>query len=178
MSDESSAARPYARAAFEWAQSHGALQAWEEAFQFLVHVVSDARVHELLGDPRVDREDKLRLILEVGEGRWSEAVTNFLRVLALNGRLQVLPDIYNAFIALKAETEKRVVAEVVSYQALTKEQENTLLASLGERLGSAVELNCTIDETLLGGIVVRAGDLVIDGSVRGRLTRLATHLSR
>lgn len=178
MSELTSMARPYARAAFEWADSHSTLDAWAEELAFLGRVVEDERVHRILADPRVDRGTKAEMLLEIGTDRLTDPVRNFLRLLADNGRLLNIPAIHAEFAALKAATEKRIVADVISFQPLTEDQEQVLLSALGNRLGCAIELSCSVDESLLGGVVVRAGDLVIDGSVRGHLTRLAANLSR
>lgn len=178
MSDMTPLARPYARAAFELASSRNELQAWDDELALLAAIAVDERVDGLLADPRVPRGDKARLMLDLSEGQVRDEVRNFLQLLAENGRLSALPAIREEYAALKAETEKRVVARIVSFRKVTQAQEKQLLQALSTRLGCEVELECTVDESLLGGAVVRAGDLVIDGSVRGQLTRLAAHLSR
>lgn len=178
MSDMTPVARPYARAAFELAQANAVLQAWDDELALLAAIADDARVRSILADPRVDRAAKSRLLLDIAEGRLSEPVQNFLRLLAENGRLQSLPAVHAEFAALKAATEQRVVAQVASFRKVTAAQEKQIVDALRERLGCAVELDCSVDESLLGGAVIRAGDLVIDGSVRGQLSRLAANLSR
>ncbi|AGA35341.1 ATP synthase delta chain [Thioalkalivibrio nitratireducens DSM 14787] len=178
MSDMTPVARPYARAAFELAQSRDALQAWDDELALLAAIAEDERVHSVLADPRVERGVKAQLMLDIADGQLSPEVQNFLRLLAERGRLAALPSARAQFAALKAETEKKVVAQVVSYRKVTQAQEKQILDALRERLGCEVELDCSVDASLLGGVVVRAGDLVIDGSVRGQLNRLAVHLSR
>jgi F-type H+-transporting ATPase subunit delta len=178
MSDMTPLARPYARAAFELAQASATLQAWDDELALLAAIADDARVRELLADPRVDRGAKARLLLEIAEDRLSAPVQNFVRLLGENGRLQSLPAVREEFAALKAATEQRVVAQVVSFRKVTAAQERQIAEALRARLGRVVELDCSVDESLLGGAVIRAGDLVIDGSVRGQLSRLAANLSR
>jgi len=178
MSDMTQVARPYARAAFELAQAQDTLQAWDAELALLAAIADDDRVRAVLADPRVDRAAKSGLVLEIAEGHLSSEVRNFVQLLAENGRLPALPAVRTEFAALKAETEKRVVAQVVSYRKVSQTQEKQLLEALRVRLGCEVELDCSVDESLLGGVVVRAGDLVIDGSVRGQLNRLAANLSR
>ncbi len=178
MSDMTQVARPYARAAFDLAQAQDTLQAWDDQLALLAAIADDTRVHTVLADPRIDRTAKSRLMLDIAEGQLSGEVRNFVQLLAENGRLPSLPAVRTAFAAFKAETEKRVVAQVVSYRKVTQTQEKQLVDALRERLGCEVELDCSVDESLLGGVVVRAGDLVIDGSVRGQLNRLAANLSR
>lgn len=178
MSDMTPVARPYARAAFELAQAKDALQAWDEQLGLLAAIAGDEQVRAILSDPRVDRPAKAGLLLDIGEGHLIDEVRNFVRLLAENGRLPALPAVHAEFAALKAATEQRVVARVVSYRKVTQAQEKQLLDALEARFGCEVELDCSVDESLLGGVVVRAGDLVIDGSVRGQLNRLAANLSR
>ena len=178
MSDMTQVARPYARAAFDLAQAQDTLQAWDDQLGLLAAIANDDRVRTILADPRVDRAAKSGLVLDISEGHLSDEVRNFVRLLAENGRLSSLPAVRTEFAALKSETEKRVVAQVVSFRKVTQTQEKQLIDALRERLGCEVELDCSVDESLLGGVVVRAGDLVIDGSVRGQLNRLAANLSR
>jgi F-type H+-transporting ATPase subunit delta len=178
MSDMTPVARPYARAAFEISRARDELQGWDEELALLAAIADDERVRAIVDDPRVERGAKARLVLDIAEGRLREEVRNFVRLLAENGRLSSLPALRAEFAALKAETEKRVVAQVLSFHEVTPSQEAQLLEALRQRLGCEVELECSVDESLLGGAVVRAGDLVIDGSVRGQLNRLAAHLSR
>ena len=178
MSDMTPVARPYARAAFELAQSRDALQSWDDELALLAAIADDGRVRSILADPRVERGAKAQLILDIAEGRIGAEVRNFARLLAEQGRLGALPAVRDQFAALKAETEKKVVAQVVSYRKVTQAQEKQILDGLRQRLGCEVELDCSVDESLLGGVVIRAGDLVIDGSVRGKLNRMAAHLSR
>jgi len=178
MSDMTPVARPYARAAFELAQAKDALQNWDEQLELLAAIAGDAQVRAILGDPRVDRTAKAGLLLDIAEGHLSDEVRNFVQLLAQNGRLPALAAVRTAFAALKAATERRVLARVVSHRKVTQTQEKQLLDALSARFGCEVELECSVDESLLGGVVVRAGDLVIDGSVRGQLNRLAANLSR
>ena len=178
MADMTQVARPYARAAFDLAQAQDTLQAWDDELALLAAIADDDRVRAVLADPRVDRAAKSGLVLDIAEGHLSGEMRNFVQLLAENGRLPVLPAVYAEFAALKAETERRVVAQVVSFRKLTQAQEKQLLDALSARFGCEVDLESSVDESLLGGVVVRAGDLVIDGSVRGQLSRLAANLSR
>lgn len=178
MSDMTPVARPYARAAFELAQARDALQSWDGQLALLAGIAGDPRVRGMLVDPRMDRAAKARLLLDIAEGHLSDELRNFVQLLAENGRLPVLPAIHHEFITLKAATERRLVARVAAYRKLTQAQEKQILDALTARFGCEVELDCSVDEALLGGAVIRAGDLVIDGSVRGQLDRLAANLSR
>jgi F-type H+-transporting ATPase subunit delta len=104
-------------------------------------------------------------------------VRHFLALLAENKRMLVLTDIAVIFKELREEAEKTMTAEVVSARELTAEQADKISAALKQRLGRDVTLNTSVDETLLGGAIVRAGDLIIDGSALGKLNRLASAIS-
>ncbi len=178
MSDLISVARPYARAAFERAREAKDLDGWAEQLELLAMIVSDPQMHELLSNPRLPRERRSQLVLDVAEGKISDGVANLVRLLGENGRLPALPAVYKAFAELKAESERTVEAEVIAFRKLTQAQEKEISTALAERLGREVDLTFSVDSSLLGGAVIRAGDLVIDGSVRGQLDRLAANLSR
>jgi F-type H+-transporting ATPase subunit delta len=178
MSDMTPVARPYARAAFELALAKDALQSWDDQLALLAAVAADDRVRDILGDPRVTRAAKAGLLLDIVADHAGDEVRNFVQLLAENGRLPALPAVHTEFVALKASTERRVVAKVASYRKMTQAQEKQILDALSARFGCEVELDCSVDESLMGGAVIRAGDVVIDGSVRGQLSRLAANLSR
>lgn len=177
MAEIQTLARPYAAAVFELAQARQALPAWSEMLAFIAMVAGDANMQRLTSDPRVDRARFLELFLDICGKNISDAGANFVRVLVENRRLNLLPEIVGQYEALKAEAEARVEVTVVSAFPLEAAQIETLGAALRRKFGREVNLTSRVDQTLLGGIVIRAGDLVIDGSVRGRLAELATHLS-
>lgn len=169
-------ARPYARAAFEYAREHDALGDWSESLQLLSRVVADDTVTALLADPRLPRARRGEILLEIcGEGIGAE-VANLVRVLAENGRLAALADVAAEFERLRAEAENRVDARVASARELDEGQQERLARALAKRLNREVRLHSSVDEELIGGVIVRAGDLVIDASIRGRLQRLANRL--
>lgn len=169
-------ARPYARAAFEYAREHDALGDWSESLQLLSRVVTDDTVTALLADPRLPRARRGEILLEIcGEGIGAE-VANLVRVLAENGRLPALADVAAEFERLRAEAENRVDAHVASARELDEGQQERLARALAKRLNREVRLHSSVDEELIGGVIVRAGDLVIDASIRGRLQRLANRL--
>lgn len=176
MAEKQTLARPYAEAVFELAKGKNALKPWSEMLGFIQAVAADANMQRLANDPRLDRARFLALFLGVTEGKIDAAGANFVRLLVENRRLALLPEIVAQFEALKAEAEARVEATVTTAFALDPEQMESLSAALTRRLGREVNLTAHVDKSLLGGIVIRAGDLVIDGSVRGRLADLAAHL--
>jgi F-type H+-transporting ATPase subunit delta len=180
MSDSITIARPYAKALFEHALSTKKLEAWSEYLNRMAISVMDSRASAFLDNPATTSEQHTDLLSAViGEGKSSELtyLKNFIATLAQNRRLMVLPQIVVLFEALKAEQEKTQVVEVRTFSTLSSEQENKLISSLSKRLQRQVTLNIQVDKTLLGGAVIHAGDLVIDGSVRGKLNKLATGLA-
>lgn len=177
MAEIQTLARPYAEAVFELAQARHALKPWSEMLALVSAIAADEHIQRLAADPRVDRARFRELFLDVCGKKLDEAGANFVRLLVENRRLNLLPEIVAQYETLKAEAEARVEATVTSAFALEPEQLKTLGEALKRKLGREVNLTAQVDKTLMGGVVIRAGDLVIDGSVRGRLADLATHLS-
>ncbi|MHB8622426.1 MAG: F0F1 ATP synthase subunit delta [Sulfuricaulis sp.] len=176
MAEIQTLARPYAEAVFSLAQSRQALPAWSEMLAFIAAVAGDATMRRLASDPREPPGRLLDLFLDIGGPRIDAQGANFIRLLVENQRLNLLPEIVAQYEARKTEAEARVAATVVSAFPLETEQLQNLSAALQRKLGRAVNLTLEVDKTLLGGIVIRTGDLVIDGTVRGRLADLATYL--
>ncbi|GAB4347138.1 MAG: F0F1 ATP synthase subunit delta [Gammaproteobacteria bacterium] len=177
MAEQITVARPYAQAVFELAKAEDDLQGWSEMLALLTAIVSVREVWEVIHSPRLTRSQVAELIIEAGGGRFSAEFRNFIRLLAENRRLNVVPEIGVLYEQLRAEAESRVKAEVIAAQELSDEQKQKIADSLRKRLGREVELSCTVDASLLGGAVIRAGDLVIDGSARGKLEKLAAALA-
>ena len=177
MAEKQTLARPYAEAVFELAKAQQSLAPWSEMLAFLVAVAADENRRRLSSDPRVDRARFLDLFLGIGGKNITEEGANFVRLLVENHRLMLLPEIAMQFEMLKAEAEKRVDATVTSAFPLEDSQLKQLSEALKRKFGREVKLTAQTDKNLVGGIVIRAGDIVIDGSVRGRLAELATHLS-
>ena len=185
MADNNTIARPYARATFETAEGAGALAEWSESLAVAGQLLADRDLVEYLGNPALSDERRFEFLtglfdkaggplLAGGDKRGS----NFLKLLIENGRVGALPEISKHFEALKAEVENSVDAVVTSAVALSKEQLDGIAASLKKRLGREVRITTEIDETLIGGAVIRAGDVVIDGSLRARLNGLANALTK
>jgi F-type H+-transporting ATPase subunit delta len=177
MADKSTIARPYAKAAFEEARRHQRLGPWSQALRTAAAVVSDSRVEDLLGNPRVTPEQLAAFVGETGGSQFDEEGRNFLRTLADSRRLAFLPEISTLFDELKGEAEGVVDVTVTSAAPLDESQRGKLAAALQQRLGRTVHLQCATDPALIGGAVLRAGDMVIDGSLRGRLERIAYELT-
>jgi len=185
MADNNTIARPYARAAFELASEAKNLGAWSAALNAAQDVLADGQVEKFLGNPSLSNEQKLTFLTDVFEktgGKGSvlaggnEHGTNFLKLLLEYGRVAVLPEIAKHFKAFKADIENTVDVTVTSAAPLSAAQQESVAAALKERLGRDVNLSTEIDENLIGGAVIRAGDVVIDGSLRTRLERLSNAL--
>ncbi|MGD9598762.1 MAG: F0F1 ATP synthase subunit delta [Steroidobacteraceae bacterium] len=172
MAESATVARPYARAAFEHAQGARALARWGELLERAALTVRDERVAALLGSPRVTSAALADFVFGISGSETDEHGRNFVRLLAQNGRLALLPEIAAQFALLRAEAEGTVDVEIVSALALTPADTEKFTRALTRRLNRAVRLHTSVDATLIGGAVVRAGDLVLDGTLKGRLERL------
>lgn len=176
MSEAITTARPYAQAAFEEARKLNALQAWSNALNVLADAVAHPEVQALIGNPKVAKT-QLASLLEAFLAKDADAkLRNFVRILADNQRVSVLPEIAALFEALKTEAEKTVNVVVESPFELPTAQQDKIVASLKKRMGREIKLECRIKKELLGGVVIRAGDKVIDGSALTRLGEMATAL--
>jgi F-type H+-transporting ATPase subunit delta len=177
MADRLTIARPYARAAFEEARQNGGLAPWSQALQAAALVVKDPRVASLLDNPRVTPAELAQLVDEIAAVPLGEHGANFVRTLADNRRLRYLPEIAVLFDILKDDAEGVADVMVISAAALDEAQRRKISAALERRLRRKVRLHCQTDPALIGGAVLRAGDLVIDGSVRTRLERITYELT-
>jgi F-type H+-transporting ATPase subunit delta len=176
MADRATIARPYARAAFAHAQGAKDLAGWSKLLGAAAQGAADPSVSRLIGNPHVTGEELVELLGGLSGKSGGEGGRNFLKALAENRRLALLPHIAAQFEELRAEVENVVDVEVIAAREIAAPQEKKLAAALKKRLGRDVRMHTRIDETLLGGAIVRAGDLVIDGSLKGRLERLGSAL--
>lgn len=176
MSEASSLARPYAKAAFEMAQQSGDFNGWSERLQGLAQVTENETVRQAIASPGVDRSQLIDAILAAMKAEDAET-RNLVALLSENARLTVAVDLAAQYEALRAEAEKVTEATVVSAIELSDAQREALTARLKDKLGTDVKLSTAIDESLIGGAIVRAGDMVIDGSVRAKLQSLASSLT-
>ncbi len=174
--EKTTVARPYAEAIFARAQESGKLDVWSDMLGFLNAVVGDSRMLGLIDNPKVGRGRLTELMLEIGGGRLSDEGQNLVRLLVANRRLDLLPDVATLFEALKSEAEGAIDVHVIAAYVVSAAQQRQLAAALKGRLGREVRLTAEKDPSLLGGAVIRAGDLVIDGSVKGRIRQLAREL--
>jgi len=175
MSELTTIARPYAKAAFDFAVEAKAIDSWVNQLAFAAEVAKDKTIEDYLsGGTSVEQAQTLFLKV-CGEQLNSEG-QNFIKVMAENERLLVLPLVFEHFLALKAEFEQEITVDVTSAVEITAEQKTTLSAALEKRLARKVKLNCNIDVNIVSGLVIKAGDTVIDGSIQGKLSRLSTTL--
>jgi F-type H+-transporting ATPase subunit delta len=174
MVEKVTLARPYARAAFEAAQEHKDFERWSQMLAAAAMTVADERVVKLLSSPRVQPADLVELIAAASSA--DERGRNFLSTLAQNRRLGVLPEVAAIYEELRAEEENITDVYVTSAVQLDEAQRARLSAALKKRLKREIRLHCAVDASLIGGAIVRAGDFVIDGSLKARLERLATQI--
>ena len=177
MAEAITVARPYAQAAFLFANAHQTLKDWSEMLTLLAVIIDDAGMSEVIDSPHLTETQLADLIIQVGGERINEKCANFVRVLAANGRLKLMPEIAALFEIQRRDAEGTVQAQLVTAFPASETQQAEIIASLSKRLGREVELSCSTDAGLLGGAIIRAGDLVIDGSVRGKLERLGATLT-
>lgn len=180
MSNYVTIARPYAKAIFEHAKASEKLKEWSTVLNYWSLVVSENNAVEFLTNPATLPEQKTALLTamvpQIIDQLELSALTNFITLLANNNRLFTLPSISILFDQMRAEQEKTLEVDVISFSALTEEQEAALVKKLKHRLKREIALNISINQALLGGAIIQAGDLVIDGSVRGELNKLRAHL--
>ena len=175
MAEPSNIARPYARALFELAQQQDDLGGWSERLELLAAITADPRMAELARNPRVSAEALQAVILDVAaedQLQRNEQAVNLVRLLLHNGRISALPAIARAYAKLRAEAERVIEAEMITAAEIAPNQRRQFAAALQKKLGRTVNLRFGVDQALVGGAVVRAGDWVIDGSVRTQLEQL------
>ena len=173
MAEAITIARPYANAVFDIANDKGELKAWSELLAVWAQCVDDTGMKAIIGNPLVSDEQRVSLLVDIAGGSVDEDAQHFLALLAENKRMDLLSEVAEIFEQLRAEAEQVMTADVSTARALTKKQEANIAKALKKRTGRDVTLNVEIDESLLGGAIIRAGDLVIDGSALGKLNRLA-----
>ncbi|MEY3018765.1 MAG: hypothetical protein RL336_1900 [Pseudomonadota bacterium] len=173
MAELSTLARPYAKAAFEFAVGASTLEQWSTQLNLLAALVADSKVAALLAQPALTTEYQAEQLIAVCGDELGGEVQNFVRVLAENKRLSLLPHVAALFAEFKANRERSVDVSIDSAFALTATVEKKLAAALSKKLERDVKVSSQVDQSLIGGVVIRAADVVIDASIRGRLDKLA-----
>jgi F-type H+-transporting ATPase subunit delta len=175
MSELTTVARPYAKAAFDYAVDNKAVSQWLDMLVFAGEVAKNEEIKNILSSAMA--ADKLaELFISICGEQLDQAGQNLVKVLAENGRIKALPDIALLFTQYKAEFDKEVDVEVTSAVKLSKKQQTEISASLEKRLARKVKLHCSVDAAIVAGVIIKAGDTVIDGSVRSKLNRLSDAL--
>ncbi len=173
MQESTTIARPYAQAAFDYAVESDALGKWSDALSLLGVISSDATMQSVINDPKVSNEQLLDIVTSVGGDAFAtKEITNFLKILVENERLQYAPEMTQLFEDFLADKKGIVDVEVVSAHELSPEESASIAASMGKSLGKEIDITSSVDQSLIGGAVIKAGDLVIDLSLRGRLQKL------
>jgi F-type H+-transporting ATPase subunit delta len=183
MADNNTIARPYAQALFELANEAGELAAWSKSLDTASQLLVDGQVVDYLGNPGFDDKQRLEFLTGLFAKAGAKLLAgknkhgaNFLRLLLEYGRVAVFPEIVDHFETLKARVENTVDVTVTSASVISKKHKDAISKALRERLGREVKIETRIDENLIGGAVIRAGDVVIDGSLRARLKGLSNAL--
>jgi len=178
MADFTTVARPYASAVYKLAAETSSVDSWGDALQLISAVASDAEMLKLLDNPKLDKDKKGEMLIHVLDDKLNEQQKNLIAIMAGNGRLKVLSEVAEQFEIYRAAAEGKVDAEVVSAFALSSAQEAAITATLKNKLGLEVTLTTTVDESLIGGVIIKAGDTIIDASMKSRLEALAITLGR
>ena len=172
----SSLARPYAEAAFAHATENAKLDLWSEMLGFLATVVEDEAMAAVIGNPSVDNAQMTDLLLEVGGGRLNDECQNLVKLLVKNKRVAVLPDISAQFEALKNKSEGAIDVVITSAFDMKPAQEEKIVEALKIKFSREINVSNVTDPELIGGVHIKAGDKVIDGSIKGQLQKLAYDL--
>ena len=176
MNSYSVIARPYAQAVFEMANDQGQLDEWSESLNTLSDIVKHPDLMKLINDPRIGRDQICNLVLELGGESFNKSIGNLIRILSHYRRLPAVPAIARQYETLRAQEEGIVEAELETAYELGEQQKSNIIATLEHKLNRRVRLTTEVNENLIGGAVIRTGDWVIDGSIRGRLDQLSSSL--
>jgi len=178
MADFTTAARPYANAVYDLANQSSTLDSWGDALANLANVVNESQMTEMLSNPDLGKQQKGELVIQVMGDNLNQQQQNLVKLMAENGRLALMGDVLEQFEVARAKAENKIEAEVVSAFELSAEQTDELVNTLKNKLGSDVTLTTTVDESLIGGVVIKAGDTIIDASMKSQLDTLALSLAR
>ncbi|MEQ1528341.1 MAG: F0F1 ATP synthase subunit delta [Methylococcales bacterium] len=172
MSELATLARPYASAIFKRAKQTNSTDKWSQSLAFMSAVFSDAGISAVIDNPKVNKEKLSEFVLDICQGQIDQEGANFLKLIVQNKRLTLVSYIAKLFEAYKAEDEGYVDVEVVSAFEFSEEDKVGLTSTLEKTLNKKIHMNVAVDESLIGGVLVRAGDRVIDGSIRGQLQQM------
>ena len=171
-------ARPYAKAVFLMAKFSGLYSQWSEILCFLSTVVNNSRVQSFINNRTIAPTQKIAFFEDIGEGILQQRAKNLLKVLAVNGRLGIIPEVSTIFEELRSKEESKIKLEITTAYKIDKVQLDKLQNALSKHFAMSVFISCKIDENLVGGIIMQFGDRVIDASVKGRLLALYNNLKQ
>lgn len=177
MAEKSTIARPYAEAIFALAKEQSELKSWSDMLSLVSAVAGDQQMQGMISNTNVGKSQLADLILDVCGSDTTEQAKNLVKLLAENRRLSLLSEIVSQYEELRAEEEKTIEAEVISAFEVSAAQQKQIADKLKARLGREVSLSCRVDQNLLGGVVIKAGDLVIDGSTLSQIQKLSIELT-
>lgn len=177
MAEAITVARPYAQASFDEARELGELKGWSDMLQSLALAVINPEVHEVITSPRIIKSQLIEMMLALSGDKVSKAQQNFINLLIEGQRLTLLPEIAMLFEKMRADAEKNVDVVVISAFDLSETQKEKIAEALQKRVGQEIRLSCETDPKLLGGVIIRTGDKVMDGSARTHLSELANALA-
>ena len=178
MADFTTLARPYAKAVYDLASENNTLDSWGDALTNLANVINEPQMSEVLSNPELGKQQKGELVIQVMGDNLNQQQQNLVKLMAENGRLILMSDVLQQFEVARAKAENKIEAEVVSAFELSAEQADELINTLKNKLGCDITLTTTIDESLIGGVVIKAGDTIIDASMKSQLDSLALSLAR
>ena len=178
MSDHTTAARPYASAVYDIAKETGSLSSWSDALANIAAVINDCQISNLLDDPATSKAEKAGLIIKVLGDKLDPLQQNLIKLMSENDRLMIFSDVMTQFEIARAKAENKIDAEVTSAFELTAEQTEELIKTLKNNLGCDITLTTTVDKSLIGGVIIKAGDTIIDASMKSQLDSLALSLGR
>lgn len=172
----SSIARPYAEALFAHATENGKQELWSEMLGFLAAAVEDVNMQQVVGNPAVTGQQLADLLLEIGGGRLNDEGQNLVKLVVQNKKVPALPEIARQFEALKSQSEGAIDVVITSAYEMKPAQQQLIADALQKKLNRQVNISNKTDDSLLGGVHIKAGDMVIDGSIKGQLSKLANEL--
>ena len=176
MAESITVARPYAVAAWRHAQAEGKAELWADMLVLMANIVSDETMSRIVADPRVDAGRLSQLMLDICGGRVNETAESLIKLLAENNKLSLMPEISSVFAALKSEAGGAIDAKLLTAYPVNAKFEQVIAAAMQKKLDREVNFTIEEDKSLLGGVIIRAGDMVIDASVRGQIESLANEL--
>jgi F-type H+-transporting ATPase subunit delta len=172
MSELSTLARPYAAAVFKRASESSATEQWSQMLGFIAAVVKDSSISAIIENPKISQERLQHVLLDICQGQLSAEGENFLKLLVQNDRLTLAPQISSLYEIHKADAEGYVDVDVKTAHSFTKEEQKKFTSTLEKTLAKKVRLSVSVDKSLIGGFLAKAGDRVIDGSIKGRLQKM------